>query len=99
MQSRERPSRVLLKKSLANYALNTTQIRTMNIRKEILNVLSTAFLVMSLVIAVGFSADAFSPQDAKANRTSDLEICAKGVQCLGVPTNCFCEVVVTPELE
>lgn len=70
----------------------------MNIRKKTLNMLSTAFLVISLIVAGGlFTTEAFAPQDAKANQTPDAEICAKGIQCLGVPTNCLCEIVVTPD--
>ena len=71
----------------------------MNIRKKTLNVLSTAFLVFSLVVAAGlFAADAFAPQDAKASvNAQDSEICSLGPACVGWPANCYCPVVITPE--
>jgi len=70
----------------------------MSIRKKAINVLSTTFLVISLIIAGGLFADAFAPQNAKANaNTQDLDICSIGPACVGPPVNCYCEVVVTPE--
>lgn len=70
----------------------------MSIRKKTLNFLSTAFLVVSLIVAGGLvSAGAFASQDAKASANTQDHICAKGLQCLGVPTNCLCEIVITPE--
>ncbi|PQJ35455.1 hypothetical protein BSZ35_13325 [Salinibacter sp. 10B] len=69
----------------------------MNMKKK--NILSTAFLVLSLIVAGGFAVDTFSPQQAKANVNPDLEICSTGPACVGPPVNCYCEVVITPEQE
>lgn len=77
----------------------------MSIRKKTLNFLSTAFLVFSLLVAVGlFTTDAFTPQNVKAeaNTQDDLEICSNTLPpkyCGGTPANCYCEVVITPEAQ
>ena len=74
----------------------------MNIRKKTLDILSTAFLVISLVVAGSlFTTDAFAPQDAKAsaNIQDDLEIETLGPACVGPPVNCFEPIVITPEAQ
>ena len=50
----------------------------MNIRKKNLNVLSTAFLAISLIVAGGIATDTLNPRDVEANANvqNDLEICS-----------------------
>lgn len=71
----------------------------MSIRQKTLNILSTAFLVLSLIVAGGLVADTLNPKDAKANinTQNDLEICSTGPACIGWPTNCYCPIVIEPE--
>ena len=76
----------------------------MSIRKKTLNVLSTAFLVMSLVIAGGIATDTLNPRDAKANANvqDDLEVCTADFgpyNCTGPKINCYCPIIITPEEE
>ena len=64
-------------------------------KKSIPEFLSTVFLVLSLLFAVGISLHTFIVKDAKADEK--LEVCDtwNGVDdCQGPPTNCYCEVVV-----
>ncbi len=75
----------------------------MSIHKKTLNILSTAFLAFSLVVAGGlFATEALAPQDVKANTNAQDEICSNTlppVYCGGFEANCYCEIVITPEEE
>ena len=76
----------------------------MNIRKKTLNVLSTAFLAISLIVAGGIATDTLNPRDVEANANvqNDLEICSTTLPptyCGGFAANCYCPIVITPEEE
>ena len=76
----------------------------MSVRKKTFNILSTAFLVLSLIVAGGLTANVLGPQDAEANvnAQNDMEICSNTlppVYCGGFEANCYCGIVVTPEEE
>lgn len=73
----------------------------MSIRKKTLNILSTAFLVLSLIVAGGLAADTLNPHNAEANAKvqDDLEIDTMSPYCVGPPVDCYEPVVITPESE
>jgi len=78
----------------------------MNIRKKTLNILSTAFLVVSLIVAGGIVADGLTTQRAEASfdaqATRNLDKCYWSdpiLGCSGLPLDCLCPIVITPELE
>lgn len=77
-------------------------------KQNIVHVLSTVFLIVSLVFAGGISVSALTPQDAEASFEIDQQVntnsdtCYDGntlppVYCGGFDANCLCEIVITPQ--
>lgn len=64
------------------------------------NFLSSAFLALALLVAAGFAVHSMSMNEATAKAEANSQVCDtwNGVDaCQGPPTNCFCEIVITPE--